>query len=395
MRSPSLHQLSNNPSPSSSSAKIPPPSAARERGPRPIKQRCRLWAVLVAWCPAIWGCVPQVTLREDRLDAASDSSGAAAGNDGSAADGGDAAGNDDGPTGLDAAGGDAEAGALLCDQDHPDVCPAPSCPGGRTYHGDWDRSSPTSTVLTDVSTANVQNILAGASSDGNTILVQRGCGSDGSLWLYDGDLETRNYTGTDITNAVADLDLREGRITLAPDGLTLVANRLDTRGFQAKRRRDRRSTEFVNADVIAFVHVNDWALKSASEVWSPVLSQDGLSFFFIAHLTDDPVTLLHYEVTRARSDESFSRPDQLVPGMGVDQSHIWGVSADRLTLFAGHAVSWVTVVLVRPRLGAPFEVLDPPIPSIRTVPLGDGCDRLLGNATTAGCGNEEVLVLSR
>lgn len=326
--------------------------------------------------------------------------------DGAAGSGGaavfrDAAGGHDGPTPLDAAesgaaGIDATAEPPPCGDAHPDACPAPLCPGGLAYHGDFDRTNPTSTVLTDVSVPLIQNVLAGASSDGKIILVIHGCHSDGSLWLYDGDPATGIYTGVDIGAALPNLDHSEGHISLAPDGLTVVANRTDRIGFVLRRRKDRGSTQFLSSSSFDFTVVNDWALQFAANIVNPILSEDGLSFFFMANLKSDPAALIHYEVTRARLEDAFSQPDQPVPGMGAAYYSVGGISRDRLTVFVADTIDWASVVrvLVRPFIGAPFRQVEPSLTAFRPVPIGDHCDHLLSNGTIAGCGNEEVYVLS-
>jgi hypothetical protein len=372
--------------------------------------------VLAALFLEMQACVPQVTLRSDGNDAAQDVSGrdadaspapestsatgAGGASEASPGAGGasEASPEEDGyamETGLVDAAGDDRSDPPMCDEGHPDACPAPVCPGASGYDGDFDRRNSTSTVVTDVSIPNIQNLLVGAASDGGTILIHRICGSDGSLWLYDGDFATRTYTGVEITNNLPGFDLSEAHITLAPDGMTVVStlSPFHLLGFQAKRRRDRHSTEFVNAEAISFVHVNDWAMKNASLVWGPILSADGLSFFFMAQLTGDPAEK-HYEVTRTRPDDSFSPPDQPIPGLSVGQGDMCGVSPDRLTLFAAKAGTYITTMLVRPRLDAPFAPIDPPIGMYRTVPLGNGCSQLIGNGGVAGCPTEELFVLS-
>jgi hypothetical protein len=391
-------------------------------------------ASFIATTPA--GCVPDVTLRSTATETDDAAAGGSGPNRSSTPAGRDAGGRIDAsggsasggaPAGGASAGGvpssggtsphdasseggktsnghDSSAGA---DAGHADATPdsdarspGSTCEGGldvcspsvcrpATYGGDYLRQSATSTVLADVGVFGVQNILSGASSDGNVIMEQRWCGGDGSTWLYDGDLATRKYTGTDITSELSDIGIGEGHRYLAPDGLTIVATRLDGPGFTARRRASRSSTSFSAADASAFTNVNDWVASSNADVAYPTISFDGLALYF-TWATPGNVRWPTYEVRRARLDLPFERPSAPV----LDGSDYTQVSAapDPWTIFIQRG--WGVAVLVRPWPGAAFEQLELIPNLIRAVPVEASCGIVLANASPGGCMWEEVFVVS-
>jgi hypothetical protein len=256
-----------------------------------------------------------------------------------------------------------------------------------TYSGDFLRQSATSTVIADVGVFGVQNILSGASSDGNVIMEQRWCNGDGSTWLYDGDLATRKYAGVDITAELSDIGIGEGHRHLEADGLTVVANRLDGPGFTARRRATRSTTTFSAPDASAFANVNDWASAMSASVGYPAVSFDGLSFYF--NRIDGPIWY-QYEVRRARPDLPFGRPS--APLAVPADSNMVSAAPDPWTIFIHHG--WAIGVAVRPRLDAAFEELELIPNLVRAVPVEASCGVVLANASPGGCMWEEVFVTS-
>lgn len=300
--------------------------ATRERVA--LNRKLGLWATTLAcFVAATPSCVPDVSLRSSRSEAGAAAVGGSGSSGPTNSAGGNSAGGNDGTSGgvpggshaggsftggappsggtspHDASSGGGRTsngndGSASADSGRADATPnsdarstGSTCEGGldvcspsvcqpAAYNGDFLRQSVTSTVIADVGAFGVQNILSGASSDGNVIMEQRWCGGDGSTWLYDGDLATRKYTGTDITAELGDVGIGEGQRHLEPDGLTVVAKRLDGPGFTAKRRANRSTTSFSAPDASAFTEVNDWASAMGANLAFPATSFDGLAFYF-------------------------------------------------------------------------------------------------------------------
>jgi hypothetical protein len=257
--------------------------------------------------------------------------------------------------------------------------------------GNYDRNSAMTSVVLAVSAVSQQDIFAGAASDGGSILILRGCQSNGGVWLFDGSLSTGAYTGTNVIAGLTGLNVGEGRFTLAPDGLTVVAALPTGYGVAVRRRASRTTTVFGAADTSEFVNVNAWATSNSAAIIGPVLSPDGLSLTFAATVTG--ANDGHYEVTRAQAGAAFSKPGTPMGGALVGYGSVSGISADRLTFFASNP--FATDSFVRTSLTAALvKQTTKQMAAFRVMPLDAGCHRLIGTGTPGGCAGEEVFIIS-
>jgi hypothetical protein len=118
----------------------------------------------------------------------------------------------------------------------------------------------------------------------------------------------------------------------------------------------------------------------------PVLSQDGLSFYFGLGGV--------FVASRTSLSQPFSRPTLLssIPA-GASVS---GLSSDGVTAFVTTA-SWSTVIYTRESPSAPFVLTRSqtvPYHLWRTLPI-QNCTRLIGTSEPGGCQNENIAIAQK
>jgi hypothetical protein len=256
--------------------------------------------------------------------------------------------------------------------------------------GDYNIGNLDQTIVLSVSSSGSQDIFAGISSDGNTILVQHFQGAD--AWLFDGTYSNLGYTGNDVASQLSGLQIAEARLSLAPDGLGVVGVLAADFGFGIQRRASRSVTVFGSVETTEFQSVNSWATTNSASLSSPILSADGLSLFFLADLVDT-VNDGEYEVTRTQIGDAFGAPSSAPFGGDITGYTVTGVSSDRLTVFASY--NWATDVFLRPDLNSAFiKRTTTPIDGFRMMPVDADCHQIIGTGTPGGAQSEEVYIRS-
>jgi hypothetical protein len=242
-----------------------------------------------------------------------------------------------------------------------------------------------------VSADGAQDILMGASLDGDAVLVMRGgCASSGPVWLYDGSFATKTYTGVDVSSQLTGLNIFEARFALVPDGLSVVGVLSGAvRGFGSRTRASRGTTSFGPLVTSDFAAVNAF-VSTFVEIRGPYLSFDGLSLFFRGRTTDDASNGSedkNYEARRATNSVPFEAPAVVAGDIGLYD--IVSLSSDRLTAFSVR--NWGTDVFIRPSLDATFvKQSTAALTAFRSFPIGENCTQIMANSTIAGCPLEEV-----
>jgi hypothetical protein len=252
------------------------------------------------------------------------------------------------------------------------------------YVGDFDPESPKSTVVVPAHGEGTADALLGASREGCTFLeIVAGCQDGSAVWLFDRDPDSGAYVGADATSSLSGLDLRFGHVTLAPDGVTVVANLAGATGFAIRRRTSPGSSTFDAVDATAFTEVNAFCADGAlATPYHPVLSVDGRTFFF-------HTGAVTYEARRDAPVEPFGRPVALAE---LDGHEVSSVSSDRLTVFT--SVGYSSYVWARPNLDAPFDRLSNSyFPGFDVVPLDDDCSRLMGTGPSGACTPQGIALL--
>lgn len=252
----------------------------------------------------------------------------------------------------------------------------------------------TSRVIGAASRPGVQDIPAGVTPDGSSMLVQRGhCSTGLSLFVVD---EIPAGSGAYRSSLVAaDPSLHtttEESVTLTSDGLTMIALTADLRGFRVSSR-----SAVGRADFGAPCGSDFGAIRAAGSqtLWAPSIAADGLAFYYTVFADPDADVNGIYESVRPSTSVPFPPGTRMPePIQGLAQ-YVNGVSMDRLSIFLENRAVFQAFVLTRSRVSDPFtnpNAPNPPpvVPGLRTRPLAN-CDRVVGScAPQGGCSNEDI-----
>lgn len=249
-----------------------------------------------------------------------------------------------------------------------------------------------------VNSTSVQDALAGVTPSGVTILYQRGqaCGPTYRLFIADETPPTsRQYVSLELTglgNLAVMRASTEEALNLSADGLTIIGVTSDGTGFTTSSRSARGQMDFGAASGTDFAAIR--TASTAAVLSSPVLSSDGLAFYY--QIYNDPTANGIYESVRASATVPFPA-GTLMPAPVQQYQNPTGISSDRLALFLQNS-SFAVFVLTRLSLSAPFanpNAPNPPpmVPGWRTRPL-QTCVRLIGTSNP-GCLNEDTFFFDR
>jgi hypothetical protein len=252
-----------------------------------------------------------------------------------------------------------------------------------------------------VSASDVQEALLGASASGATLLYLRSpyhaCVADqggATLLLADRvDASGDNYAVSDVTSlpALAGFSRREATMTVSPDGRAVIGAGARGGGFLVATRSRLGATDFA-APIAGPFATLDAALPEPAWVGWPVLSADGLAFYYKIEQSGDAGRDGIYESVRDSTSADFpvgTRMPDVVQAWGS----VTGVAPDRLTLYVTR--DFGTHLLTRASTSAPFAQHDGspwPVSAYRVTPI-DGC-RLIGTCEPGGCWREDICVWS-
>jgi hypothetical protein len=256
-------------------------------------------------------------------------------------------------------------------------------------------------VLGSVSVVGRQEALQGASADGSTLLLQRAAadacvsGPDTTATLLaDQRANASGYAIADITRlpALAAFARIETTLTVSPDGNSIIGAALDHRGFIVSTRSRRGALDFAAPTRGSFAHL-DAALPKGAWIGWPVLSADGLAFYYKVQGSGHAEVDGTYESLRASTQVPFP-PATRMPAEVQRWTAVTGVSSDRLTLFVTR--DFGTQLLTRRSTSEPFTPslwTPPPGSAYRVVPIA-GCSALIGTCEPGGCLHEDICVWS-
>jgi hypothetical protein len=238
-----------------------------------------------------------------------------------------------------------------------------------------------------------QEILLGASLDGDTILYLTGPRCDANRLML-ARRRGATFEPVDLTDQLdrSRVGVFEGCCTLAADGRTAVLGTADRRGFVRVRIDGFRVLAPDDAELRALT------VDAPRTVHYPVLAADQLTLYYHLDGPDsESIAGPHtgsYAAERGDRKSAF-RPGIRMPGKVQQYEYITGVSPDGLSLFMNS--DFETIVLVRTRTTEPFG--DPwpsrsPARQVgwRAIPLA-GCQRILTTGTPGGCENEDIVIL--
>jgi hypothetical protein len=331
------------------------------------------------------------TLDDSSIDATLDDSSI----DATLDDAADSTAPDDSSLPVDAADSTAPDDSSLpidaADSAAPDTGPDAADAGQCTF-----AFAATGTLIGSANVSGVQNIPSGVTPTGSSILIQRGsaesaCSS--GLLLYIAD-EIPAGSGTYQTLYVyppVGMDTGfEENVTLTADGLSIVGLATGDTSFVASTRSAIGLTDFGSAGAGAFGQV---VATGSQTLWGPVLTADGLAFYYTVH--DDPSDAVNgiYESVRASTSVPFPPGKRMPAEVQNLAQYVTGLTVDRLTIYLEESSVWGAVALTRASLADPFTnplAPDPPpvLPGLRPHPV-DGCAGVIGTCGS-GCSGEGI-----
>jgi hypothetical protein len=275
-------------------------------------------------------------------------------------------------------------------------CPFSTCVDGRCLSVCDASNFVLGAPVPDINLPGRQEILTGASEDGNTILYLAGdgCAAD---HLYLARRRGGRFESIDLTPQLAAMGLRvfEACCSLAPDGSLIIAA-ADRTGFLRAR---------IDGDTVLTPEAREFADLipepiAQGVVHFPVLSADQRTIYYRAdgpldeHGDSGPYDGVHVAV---RSDPAVPfTPGRRISGYFARRyESVSATSSDGLTLFM--ASEFLTNVLFRGATTEEFATVHHTVgparlPGWRTIPI-EACTRLLTTGTPGGCHQEDIIYL--
>jgi hypothetical protein len=252
------------------------------------------------------------------------------------------------------------------------------------------------TAVPGLTMAGKQSALLGASSTGQSVLYLQAtttCVTTGpaSLTIADEAVAGTPPYVLQSLDAVANLGgfaKGEETMTLTADGLTVIGVATGGLSFLASKRSAVGATDFSLAAAGDFAAINAAVPAAPASLSWPLLSGDGLAFYYRVAGASDTTANGIYEALRASTTAPFAAAT-LMPGDVQTFESISGISSDRMTVFV--TKTFATQLLTRDSLAQPFTtptMSTPPGQAFRVVPIA-GCT-LIGTSEPGGCQNEAI-----
>jgi hypothetical protein len=137
----------------------------------------------------------------------------------------------------------------------------------------------------------------------------------------------------------------------------------------------------------------DAALNGVTSLQWPVISADGLAFYYRVTSSSGGPAVGIYESVRASTNEPFPAATYM-PAAVQQFAGVSAISSDRLTLFVTQ--NFGTALMTRASINDAFAVpatQQAPGHAYRIVPIDD-CQKLIGTCEPGGCQNEDVCLWS-
>lgn len=269
------------------------------------------------------------------------------------------------------------------------VCKTPVC--GNVFMG-----AP-GTPVASTHVVGFQSAFMGASATGQSVMYlqatgQGGCVS-GTSTLTIGDeavAGTPPYVLHSLA-AVANLngfEKTEETMSLAADGLTIIGAATDGRSFLSSKRTTVSAIDFSVAVATDYATINAAIPAAPASVSWPVISADGLAFYYRVAGATAATTNGIYEALRTSTTMPFPAGTKMPANVQVFDA-ITGMSTDRMTAFV--TMGFGTQLLTRTSLLQPFTApttSTPPGNAFRVVPIA-GCTAI-GTCEPGGCASEDI-----
>jgi hypothetical protein len=278
-------------------------------------------------------------------------------------------------------------GSNVCDSN---ACKAPVC-ASLIFGG--------GTPIASAVTAEVQNMVAGITPDGSSMLIKRGTAAnpcaDYTVLIADAmPPNSMSYVLTQVTPP-AGMDLvNEEFATISDDGLEIIAANTAHTGFLGTVRSGPGKVDFgapVGADYVNIV------ATGTQVFYNPYLAPGQLAFYYQVGGDTNAANNGIYEATRPTTSVPFDA-GVLMPAPVQDYAYVTARSSDGMTLFVQDS-NYGMAALTRTSLSQPFvnpnaPAAAPIIPGFRTRPLTT-CTTLVGTCVPpgqpyGGCRGEQI-----
>jgi hypothetical protein len=274
-------------------------------------------------------------------------------------------------------------------------CPFAACEAG-TCIGQCTGLFARGAMVPGINTDGQQDLLLGASPDGNWVLFATGrrCAVDRLMLARRHGL---TFVPVDLTDK---LGARLGRqkhlettANLAADGRSIITLTPDRKRFvRVKLAGD----DILDIDHDEFAQIGP-VLGEPQQLAHPVISADELTFYYAIRdfgLSEPSPLFGSYVSVRSTASQPFP-PGKKLLGRVRQFNAITGVTTDNLTAFLDREYS--TRVLVRATTSEPFAnqsegSLASELPGWRIIPLA-GCRQLLTTHAPGGCVSEDIMYL--
>jgi predicted Ser/Thr protein kinase len=285
----------------------------------------------------------------------------------------------------------------------PDLpCDPGACTGGKVCVDHRCRvpqcrplAYPKPALFAAVNAEGMQDAIEAISLDGTSVLsLRRRCDRWFSVILIDGIGDESAQTTLNLTKhpSLAGFWIDHMTLAMSADALTVIGIDAARTGFLTTSRTARGRDDFAPATTGPFAAL---AVRAPAYMRGPVLTADGLAFYYRVFDEKDPAADGIYESVRTSTAEPFP-PGRRLGGAFHGWNVVTGVSADRMTIFVD--INWQVIALTRDSLDEPYQNPNAPMgaplmPGARIRPFGD-CTQLVGTCTT-GCNNEETCLFSQ
>jgi hypothetical protein len=247
--------------------------------------------------------------------------------------------------------------------------------------------------------AGSQDQIVAMTPDGQVFLylqASSGCGGFRLIVADETAPGSKQFTLRDVTDAFNTLGffIDGESYTITADGLTIIARSTDRRRLLAAKRSAINRVDFIPALSADLNQLNQQVAASAGFFRAPIISADGLEFFYSFTNATASTSVIYSSV---RASVSVPFPAGALIATAVQYPLVTGVSSDRLALFVYDA--FAGRVLTRNSTSRQF--VNPNAPNAPNFILNWGhrpfadCSKLVAIASPGGCYNEDVVMMTR
>jgi hypothetical protein len=278
------------------------------------------------------------------------------------------------------------------------TCKTPVC-SGTNY---------TSANFPNMARASIEDSIGDVTPDGQVVLyipTVASASACGGYHLVVADEVTPGsgtYTQRDVSAAFTTLGLfnGQGSYAISADGLSITTVSSNRKQLMTTTRSAINMTDFGTASTADFDNINQQTNSNSLLFMHPVMSPDGLEFWYATYSDPnaggDGSQKIFYSVRATKTDKFPAGTAAYAPVSTYP--YVASISSDRLTLFVFDG--FTSRMLARSSTSGQFTNPNAPAAPPQVTggwdhkPLAD-CAKLIAMYSPGGCGNEDVVVLTR